>query len=137
MRRRPSVEGFVLAATLSMVICCPVLSQNALDKPSDPPATKEKIFHVGHGVTAPRAIYSPDPQFTDAARKAKYSGTAVLRLTVTTEGTTRDVKILNSLTPDLDRKAVAAVKTWKFEPAMKDGKPVPVSIDVEVDFHLY
>jgi TonB family protein len=37
----------------------------------------------------------------------------------------------------LDEKAIEAVKTWRFEPAMKDGKPVAVAINIEVDFRLY
>jgi TonB family protein len=36
----------------------------------------------------------------------------------------------------LDEKAVEAVQKWKFEPATKDGKPVPVELAIEVDFHL-
>ena len=37
----------------------------------------------------------------------------------------------------LDEKAIEAVRKWKFEPAMKDGKPVAVQISVEVNFRLY
>jgi len=37
----------------------------------------------------------------------------------------------------LDEKAIEAVKTWRFEPAMKDGKPAPALIRLEVHFHLY
>ena len=37
----------------------------------------------------------------------------------------------------LDRKAIDAVRTWKFEPATRDGEPVPVLINVEVMFRLY
>jgi protein TonB len=37
----------------------------------------------------------------------------------------------------LDEKAIEAVKTWRFDPALKDGKPVAVQINVEVSFRLY
>jgi TonB family protein len=37
----------------------------------------------------------------------------------------------------LDEKALEAVRTWKFTPAMKDGHPVAVQINVEVNFRLY
>ena len=47
------------------------------------------------------------------------------------------VKVVKSLEPTLDANAIEAVKTWKFEPAMKDGKPVAVQINVEVSFRLY
>jgi len=37
----------------------------------------------------------------------------------------------------LDEKAIEAVRTWRFEPAKKDGQPVPVQMNVEVSFRLY
>jgi protein TonB len=37
----------------------------------------------------------------------------------------------------LDEKALEAVKNWRFEPALKDNKPVAVQINVEVTFRLY
>jgi TonB family protein len=94
-------------------------------------------FRVGGGVSAPRAIYAPDPEYSEEARKAKYQGTCVLWLVVGPDGKPREIKIARSLGLGLDEKAIEAVKTWKFEPAMKDGKPVAVQINVEVSFRLY
>jgi TonB family protein len=94
-------------------------------------------FRVGGGVSAPRAIYAPDPEYSEEARKAKYQGTCVLWLVVGPDGRPRELKIARSLGLGLDEKAIEAVKTWKFEPAMKDGKPVAVQINVEVSFRLY
>lgn len=95
------------------------------------------VFHVGGGVSAPKAIYSPDPEYSEEARKAKYQGTCVLWLVVGPDGRPRDIKVTRTLGLGLDEKAIEAVRNWKFEPAMKDGKPVSVEISVEVDFHLY
>ena len=95
------------------------------------------VFRVGGGVSAPRAVYAPDPEYSEEARKAKYQGTCVLWLVVGPDGRPRDIKIARSLGLGLDEKAIEAVKTWKFEPAMKDGKPVSVQINVEVSFRLY
>ncbi len=95
------------------------------------------VFRVGGGVSAPRAIYAPDPEYSEEARKAKYQGTCVLWLVVGPDGRPRDLKIARSLGLGLDEKAIEAVKTWKFEPAMKDGRPVAVQINVEVSFRLY
>jgi TonB family protein len=47
------------------------------------------------------------------------------------------MKVVRPLGMGLDQKALDAVKQWKFEPAMKDGKPVAVQINVEVNFRLY
>ncbi|HEX8816713.1 MAG TPA: energy transducer TonB [Terriglobales bacterium] len=95
------------------------------------------VFRVGGGVSAPRIIYQPDPEYSEEARKAKYSGTCVLWLVVGPDGHPRDIQVRRTLGLGLDEKAIEAVKQWKFEPAMKDGRPVAVQITVEVTFHLY
>jgi len=95
------------------------------------------VFRVGGGVSAPRALDTPDPEYSEEARKAKYQGTVVLWLIVGPDGRPRDVKVARSLGMGLDQKAIEAVRKWKFEPAMKDGKPVAVQINVEVNFRLY
>ena len=95
------------------------------------------IFRVGGGVSAPRALFAPDPEYSEEARKAKYQGVVVLWLIVGPDGRPRDMKVVRSLGMGLDQKALDAVKQWKFEPAMKDGKPVAVQINVEVNFRLY
>jgi TonB family protein len=95
------------------------------------------VFRVGGGVSAPRALDTPDPEYSEEARKAKYQGVCILWLIVGPDGHPRDVKIARSLGMGLDQKAIEAVRKWKFEPAMKDGKPVAVQINVEVNFRLY
>jgi periplasmic protein TonB len=95
------------------------------------------IFRVGGGVSAPRALYAPDPEYSEEARKAKYQGVVVLWLIVGPDGRPRDIKLSRPLGMGLDQKAIEAVRQWKFEPAMKDGKPVAVQINVEVNFRLY
>jgi protein TonB len=95
------------------------------------------VFRVGGGVSAPKALFAPDPEYSEEARKAKYQGTCVLWLVVGSDGHPRDIRIARSLGLGLDEKAIEAVKQWKFEPAMKDGRAVAVQINVEVDFRLY
>jgi protein TonB len=56
---------------------------------------------------------------------------------VTAEGKVRDVKVIKSLDPSLDKQAIAAVRMWKFEPATRAGKSVAVHLKTEVDFRLY
>jgi len=94
-------------------------------------------FRVGGGVSAPKIIYQPDPEYSEEARKAKYQGTCVLWLVVGPDGRPRDIRVQRTLGLGLDEKAIEAVRTWRFEPALKDGKPVAVQINVEVSFRLY
>jgi periplasmic protein TonB len=95
------------------------------------------VFRVGGGVSAPRPVYTPDPEYSEEARKAKYQGTCVLWMIVGPDGKPRDIKVQRTLGLGLDEKAIEAVKQWKFEPAMKDGHAVAVQINVEVSFRLY
>jgi TonB family protein len=95
------------------------------------------VFQVGGGVSAPRPLFTPEPEYSEEARRAKYQGTVVLWLVVGPDGRPRDLRVLRSLGLGLDEKAVEAVRQWKFEPARKNGTPVAVRINVEVDFKLY
>ena len=95
------------------------------------------VFKVGGGVSAPRGLFTPDPEYSEEARKAKYQGTVILWLIVDPNGKPRDIKVARSLGMGLDEKAIEAVKSWKFDPARKDGAPVAVQINVEVNFRLY
>jgi TonB family protein len=92
---------------------------------------------VGNGVSAPRALDAPDPEYSEEARKAKYQGVVVLWMVVDPNGSPREVRVTRKLGMGLDEKAIEAVRKWKFEPAKKDGKPVAVQISVEVNFRLY
>jgi TonB family protein len=94
-------------------------------------------YRVGGGVSAPRALYAPDPEYSEEARKAKYQGTVVLWVVVGPDGRPRDIRVARSLGLGLDEKAIDAVRQWKFDPARKDGSPVAVQINVEVNFRLY
>jgi len=89
-----------------------------------------------NGITAPKPTYSPNPEYTDRARKKKISGSVVLSIVVTPDGSVREAKVIQSLDPDLDKQSIAAVSKWKFTPATKDGQPVSVRIRVETTFNI-
>jgi len=96
------------------------------------------VFWPGKGgVTAPRPLYDPDPEYSDAARKAKFQGSVLLWLVVGSNGRPRDIRVQRSLGMGLDEKALAAVSQWRFQPATLNGQPVAVQINVEVSFRLY
>ncbi len=95
------------------------------------------VYKVGGGISAPEAIATPDPTYTEEARNAKTQGTCILWLIVDDQGNPRDIRVVRGLGFGLDAKAVEAVRQWRFHPAMKDGHPVNVQISVEVGFRLY
>lgn len=95
------------------------------------------IYSPGDGVSIPRAIYSPEPEFSEEARRSKYQGEVTLLATITADGRTHDLRVVRSLGMGLDEKALEAVRTWRFEPAKKDGRPVAVQMNIIVNFHLF
>jgi len=95
------------------------------------------VYHVGGGVLPPKVLYDPDPDYSEAARRAKYQGTVVLWVIVGADGRPREISVRRSLGMGLDEKAVEAVRRWKFDPAKKDGQAVAVQISIEVNFRLY
>lgn len=94
-------------------------------------------YTIGRGVTAPHAIYDPEPEYSEEARKAKYQGIAVLQVVIDADGRPRDVRIARSAGMGLDEKAIEAVRQWRFQPGTLNGKPVAVVVNVEVNFRLY
>jgi len=95
------------------------------------------VYRVGGGVSEPRALYTPDPEYSEEARKSKYQGTVILWVIVGPDGRPHDIRVQRSLGMGLDEKALEAVKQWRFEPAKLNGQPVAVQINVEVNFRLY
>jgi periplasmic protein TonB len=95
------------------------------------------LRRVGGGVSQPIPIYTPDPEFSEEARKAKFMGVVTVELIVDAQGRPQNVSLLRGVGMGLDEKAIEAVKQYKFKPAMENGKPVPVKMDVEVNFQIF
>ena len=100
-------------------------------------ATPPGVYRVGGDVSAPKAINIPAPQLgAEEKQKYKYEGRVLLAVQVSREGKVASANVVrSSQVPELDQKAVDAVKSWTFEPAVKNGAPVAVLINVEVPFH--
>lgn len=96
------------------------------------------VYQIGGGVSAPVAIFTPEAEFSDEARRAKYQGVCLISLIVDAQGNPQQPRVIRALGMGLDEKALEAVRKYKFKPAMKDGRtPVPVRITIEVNFRLY
>ena len=101
------------------------------------PTVVVKAEKVGGKVQAPRCTYQPDPPYTDEARLAKYRGTTTLTVVVDATGQVPWIRVSRPLGMGLDEQAAATISTWKFDPALRDGTPVAVQINIEVTFNLY
>ncbi len=92
---------------------------------------------VGGDVSEPIPIYSPEPAYSEEARKAKFQGIVMLWVIVDAQGLVRNVQISKQLGMGLDEEAVKTVSTWRFKPALEHGVAVPVRAQVEVSFRLF
>lgn len=100
----------------------------------------EPIYKVGKDkddVKPPKATYTPEPEFTDEARRSGFQGVVVLGVLIDKKGQVSRIRIEKPLGKGLDQQAVESVKTWRFNPATKDGESVAVEMKVEVSFQLY
>jgi TonB family protein len=108
----------------------------SVNSASDSVENPRLLFKVGQGVTPPRTLNPADPRYSELARAEHVEGIVVLTLIVDQTGSPRDIVIASPVGYGLDEEAVAAVRKWRFDPARKDGEPVSVLINVEVQFRL-
>jgi TonB family protein len=82
-------------------------------------------------------VTSPQPQYTEEARKNQIAGTVVLRGVFASSGKLTNIRILSGLEHGLTKKAMEAASKIKFIPATKDGQYVSQYIQIEYNFNLY
>jgi TonB family protein len=98
---------------------------------------QRKTYKVSDaGVISPRLIEKHEPEYTKEAKEAKIEGSVGISAIVDIDGRAHDIKVARGLDEGLDANAIAAIATWRFAPAQKDGEPVPVSVNIEVNFRL-
>jgi len=95
------------------------------------------VHRLKEGITPPKQTYSPDPEYSEPARKAKYMSVVQIAGTVDPQGAFTDLCVTQAAGMGLDEKAMDAVAKWKFEPATLQGEPAAIRIQVEVSFRLY
>ena len=112
------------------------LITNQATQSQQPKAAGARVFRVGGGVTPPVLISKTEPEYSEAARKAKFEGTAMLYVQIDPLGQATNIKVVRRLGLGLDEKAMEAVARWQFKPGLKQDKPVTVEATVEVNFRL-
>ncbi len=95
------------------------------------------VRRIGGGVSAPVVLYQPEPEFSEEARKAKVAGNVLVYLQVDEQGRPQHVHVVRGIGMGLDEKAVEAVKRYKFKPAMENGRPVTVELQIDVNFQIF
>jgi TonB family protein len=96
------------------------------------------VYRAGtNGVGIPQCIYCPQPEYSEQARDAQFSGSVIVDVIVTADGRATNPVVLKDPGLGLAKKAVDQLRSWKMKPAPgPDGKPVDCRVQLEVDFHL-
>jgi protein TonB len=94
-------------------------------------------MHVGGAVRAPSILTQVDPDYSEEARKAKFSGNVQVYLIVDAQGNPTHIRVVHGAGMGLDEKAVEAVRQYKFRPATRDGQPVAVDLYMDVNFQIF
>jgi TonB family protein len=84
-----------------------------------------------------RVLSKPEPQYTDEARAKQITGTVVLRAIFAANGRVVGIHAVSGLPHGLTEQAIYAARQIKFVPAIKDGRPVSVLIQLEYNFNLF
>jgi TonB family protein len=128
---------FRLPALLFLAAGCAMAQGGGGDRrPMNSATPNSGVYRVGGGVTAPQLISKVEPDYSEMARQARYQGTVLLYTEINPEGQPTNIRVQRSLGLGLDEKAIEAVRQWRFKPGMKDGTPVTVAANIEVNFRL-
>jgi protein TonB len=109
-----------------------VTATESVDVPTDEAFAAYQ--RVTKDMKPPKATKSPDPAYPDLPPYTEPNGIVDMLVGINTKGRVELVHVLRASNPAFETSAVSTVKAWKFSPAKKDGKPVPVQITVEMKF---
>jgi len=88
------------------------------------------------GVSAPTVMREVRPTYPPEALRLRIQGSVVLSLVVSSEGLPADIRVVRSLSSDLDQAAIEAVEQWRFRPGRRGDTPVNVLVTVALDFTI-
>jgi TonB family protein len=108
-----------------------------LDPRSERPNHPEALKKIGGGVQPPRLTHQVEPAFDEYARATKISGSCLINLLVGSDGAPSHLGIVRPAGAGLDEEALKAVQQYVFAPAVEDGKPVAVELNIEVNFQIF
>jgi len=127
----------IARATLFAICTITFLPSGTLFAQEQAKETTGIVYDLGEGITSPKSVYTPEPEYCEKARKKKINGTVLITMIVLPDGKVHDVKVTQGIFPCLNEESIAAVSKWKFEPATKNGNPVAVHFKTQVTFTLY
>ena len=102
--------------------------------PGGPGADMEQAFSMADLDQKPRAVYQPAPVYPAALRSRKIEGVVSIIFVVGADGRVANAKVEKSSDPAFDKPALDAVRKWKFEPGVKEGRKVSFKMRAPIRF---
>jgi TonB family protein len=90
---------------------------------------------IGPGVVPPQIVHRVEPQYLAEPRQKELTGPVILDAVILEDGIPKIIRVIQSMDWELDEVAINALKQWRFSPAMKDGIPVKVRMNIAVAFN--
>lgn len=125
-RSMPNRTAILVIVTALLALTFPLATMHA----------QRKVEKIGGEVSVPKLIEKHEPEYTEQAKEAKIEGPVILKVIIETDGRIYDAAVVTGIDSGLDANALQAVKSWRFEPAIKAGQPVAVEASVVVNFRL-
>jgi len=91
---------------------------------------------IGPGVTVPKVIRRPEPTYSPEARSAGIQGSVLFEIVVDEQGLPTNIHVISPLGYGLDERAQEAIAKWRFKPGLKNGNPIKILANVEVNFRF-
>lgn len=141
-RRQVPVPEVLLAEPLSQAeeIDLPITYQpgvfDEIVLPPPPEPEPEGPVYVGGVIAQPERLVYVEPVYPPAALKARLAGLVILQVLLGKDGAVRDVTVLRAGSMGMTESAEAAVRQWRYEPALLNGRPVEALMTVTVTFTL-
>lgn len=109
----------------------------AISQPPDPSLFgRGRWARLEAPIQAPVVVTRVEPRYPEDYRRAGVAGIVILEAAISDTGNVENVGVIKSVAPGLDMAAAAAVREWKFRPATRNGKPVPVLFNLTINFKL-
>lgn len=103
--------------------------------PAAPPSPAQSRPLAG-GQMGARAIYKPMPRIPDELRRENFQGVAVVRFHVAVDGSATVELVQATTNVALNKLLLDTFKTWRFFPAMENGRPMPSTIEIRVPISI-
>ena len=96
----------------------------------------ERLYRAKEVDVKLRILQKPEPQYTFEARQEQVSGSVILRAIFSATGEVKSIYVVKGLPHGLTERSIEAARMIKFTPAMKDGKPVSIWMQLEYNFNI-